>query len=93
MDARRSRAYTRAMTTIADLSATKLHPGEQSVLRDAADALLFAVHPADEELRAALAAADELVDRLVDSGRLLEETGDRLVAELEGCGPLLEAAA
>ena len=93
MDARRARSYTRALTTVADLSAAKLHADEQAVLRAAADTLLFAATPYEEGVAEALRDTDALVDRLVEAGRLLPETGDRLVAELEACGPELQAVA
>ena len=89
MTARRARAYTRALTTIADLSAAKLHAGEQDVCRAAADALLFAATPHEEGVAEAL----HELDRLVEAGRLLPETGDRLVEEIEACGPELQAVA
>ncbi len=83
----------RALTTITDLSAAKLHADEQDALRAAADALLFAAEPFDTDVADALRAADTTVDRLVEAGRLLPETADRIVAELEACGPELRAAA
>ena len=93
MDARRARAYTRALTTVTDLSAAKLHADEQQVLRTAADALVFASTPYEEGIAEALRDTDALIDRLVEAGRLLPETGDRLVAEIEACGPELQAVA
>ena len=93
MDARRARAYTRALTTITDLATAKLHAEEQDVLRSAADALLFATTPYDDDVAEALRETDALIDRLVDAERLLPETGDRLVAEIEACGPELQAVA
>ncbi len=93
MDARRARAYTRALTTITDLSAAELHPSEQEALRASADALLFAERAYDDAVAGALRQADTTVDRLVEAGRLLPETADRIVEELEACGPELQAVA
>jgi hypothetical protein len=83
------------MKALADLGPTKLHDDEQQVIRDAADALLFAEsHARQEPAREALANARELVARLVEADRLLAETADRLLADLAACGhaPLVAAA-
>jgi hypothetical protein len=77
------------MKTIQDLSASKLHPQEQELVRDAADGLLFC-----EDLRDDPAAEQgltdlyELVDRLVDSDRMEPERGQRLIEDVEACGPV-----
>lgn len=84
MNSERSQAYGRVMKHLADLGPAKLHDDEQALIRDAADTLLFTE---DEGAEQALARVDELVSRLVDSGRLLEATADRLVGDLEDCGP------
>ena len=76
------------MKTIDELSPSKLHPEEQQVVRDAADALFFC-----EDLGSDAAAEEELanlyglVDRLVENDRLQPETGERLTADVEACGP------
>jgi hypothetical protein len=72
------------MKTLNDLGPAKLHADEQELIRDAADTLLFTD---DGEAQQALDRVDELASRLVDSGRLLEDTADKLLSDLEGCGP------
>jgi len=89
MTADRARAYTELMAVVADLSAAKLHPDEQAAIREAADALLFTDDVTrDEEARAALDRADDVVERLVGTDRLLAETGDALLDAIEACGPV-----
>ena len=84
MNSERSQAYGRLMKTLADLGPAKLHDDEQELIRDAADTLLFTEGAGAEKV---LDRVDELAARLVDSGRLLEETADKLLSDLEGCGP------
>ena len=84
MNSERSQAYGRVMQTLTDLGPAKLHADEQELIRDAADALLFAE---DRSAEQALDRVDDLVGRLVDADRLLTETADRLLRDLEGCGP------
>ena len=76
------------MKTLEDLAASKLHPAEQDVVREAADGLFFCENleedPATEKL---LARLYELVDHLMDGGRLLPETAGRLTSVVEACGP------
>jgi hypothetical protein len=72
--------------TIEDLGPSKLHPTEQDRIRDAADTLLFC-----EDAPAARTALDDvrdLTDSLVESGRWLEDSAQRLLRDLEGAGPL-----
>ena len=85
----RAQAYGRVVKTVDDLAGAKLHADEQALVREAADALIFC-----EDLRAdpaaedALAAVYELVDRLVESERMVPEAARELVADVEGCGPM-----
>lgn len=89
MTSERSQAYGRTMKTLRDLAPTKLHDDEERRVREAADCLFFAEDPAnDEGARDALADVRALARHLVDSGRWEEETADRLVADVEACGPL-----
>lgn len=82
------------MKTLADLSASKLHPEEQDVVREAADALFFSEElEGDSAAEEALAGFYELVDRLLESERLLGETAGRLIAAVEACGPQAPVAA
>ncbi len=93
MTSERAQAYGRMVNTIQDLGATKLHTDEQQTVRDAADALFFCEDlAADRPAREALDAFHRLVDRLVESERLLPETAGRLAADVEACGPLVPAA-
>ena len=84
MNSERSQAYGRVMKTLADLGPAKLHDDEQALIRDAADELLFTEDAGAEKV---LDRVDELAGRLVDAGRLLEETADKLLSDLEDCGP------
>jgi hypothetical protein len=72
------------MKTLADIGPSKLHADEQEVIREAADTLFFAEDAGAAE---ALDRADELATRLVDSGRLLEDTAHQLLRDLEDSGP------
>ena len=94
MTTNRARAYGRVMTLISDLGPAKLHAAEQQAIRDAADALLFSVDVAsDDEARAALDALQDVVDRLVESERILLETGEEILDAVEACGPQTEPLA
>lgn len=84
MNSERSQAYGRVMKALADLGPAKLHADEQELIREAADTLLFTE---DASAQAVLDRVSELATRLVASDRLLEETADRLVSDLEDCGP------
>jgi len=81
------------MKTLEDLSASKLHPSEQDVVRGAADALFFCEElegdPVAEQARGDLY---DLVERLMHSERLLGESPGRLTAAVEACGPLSPVA-
>ena len=84
MNSERSQAYGRLMKTLADLGPAKLHDDEQELIRDAADELLFTEDAGAEKV---LDRVDALAGRLVESGRLLDETADKLLSDLEDCGP------
>jgi hypothetical protein len=86
MTSERSQAYGRVMQKIADLGPSKLHQSEQDRIRDAADTLLFC-----EDGTCAAEALDDvraLTGHLVESGRWLDETAERLLGDLEGTGPM-----
>jgi len=94
MTSERSQAYGRVTKLVDDLSASKLHPSEQQIVRDAADSLFFCEDlGADDEARAALAAFEQLVGNLLEAERFTAETADRLRDDVEGCGPALVGAA
>lgn len=85
----RAQAYGRVVKRLDDLSAGKLRPAERQIVRDAADALFFCEDLAsDLAAREARAALHTLSDHLVESDRLLPETAEALVSDVEGCGPL-----
>ena len=79
MNSERSQAYGRIMKTLSDLGPAKLHADEQELIRDAADELLFTEGAGAEQV---LDRVDKLASRLVDSGRLLEETAEKLISDL-----------
>jgi hypothetical protein len=86
MTSERAQAYGRVMQTIADLGPSKLHSSEQDRIRDAADTLLFC----EDSACASTALSDirELTGVLVESGRWIDETAERLLGDLEGTGPM-----
>jgi hypothetical protein len=88
----RAQAYGRVIKTLEDLAVSKLHPDEQQLIRDAADALFFCEDlGADPTAREALDSFHRLIDRLVGSDRVLPETAGRLAADVESCAPLVPA--
>src|SRR5436305_2203840 len=88
MTSNRSDAYGRVMRTLEDLSASKFHDNEQSVIREAADTMFFCERlETDDAALDAMTSVRDLADSLVEGDRLLPETMARLVADVEGCGP------
>jgi hypothetical protein len=88
MTPERSSAYSRVLALLGDLGPAKLHAGEQAVVREAADALLFG----EDDAREALDRVHDLAERLVDAERLIPETAGALVDAVEACGPPVAAA-
>jgi hypothetical protein len=88
MNNKRTQAYGRVVKTLDELGPSKLLAGEQARIREAADTLIFASDV--EETREALRDMGRLAERLVASGRWLEETVDRLIEDLLGCGPSIQ---
>ena len=84
MNSERSQAYGRVMKTLADLGPAKLHGDEQDVIRDAADTLLFSE---DETAEQALTRVEELMSAMVESDRILQDTAEQLLRDLEDTGP------
>jgi hypothetical protein len=85
----RAQAYGRVVKRLDDLSGGKLRPAEQQIVREAADALFFCDDLAsDLAVQEARAALHGLSRNLVESDRLLPETAEALVSDVEGCGPL-----
>jgi hypothetical protein len=87
----RTQAYTRVVRTLDDLGPTKLQPGEQERIREAADTLIFSETIETTE-HAAIADVMALVDHLVESGRWAAERAEELRDDLLGCGPLAPVA-
>lgn len=88
MTPERAHAYRRVLHTLSEIGPAKLQPGEQELIRDAVDSLLFA-----QDLDADAGAGDALRDvgrlgaALVDSGRWEPGTAARLVEDVAACGP------
>jgi hypothetical protein len=77
------------MKVLEDLGPSKLTAPEQELIRDAADNLFFCEDlRADNGARDALTEVQELAARLVEADRWLQESADRLLDDVEGCGPL-----
>jgi hypothetical protein len=72
------------MKTLSDLGPAKLHDDEQDLIRDAADTLLFSE---DEAAEQALVRVEELMATMVESDRILQETAEGLLRDLEDAGP------
>jgi hypothetical protein len=88
MSPERSHAYRRVMQTLIDLGASKLQPGEQDRIREAADALFFSADlDEDRAASAALEDVDDLLNALVKCGRWQRETAERLADDVYACGP------
>jgi hypothetical protein len=88
MTSDRSMAYGRVMKTLADVGPAKLQPSEREVVREAADAMFFAENlEGDVYAAEALSRLGRMAARLVESDRWLFETADRLVHDVEACGP------
>src|SRR5437899_12612484 len=88
MTSNRSDAYGRVMRTLDDLGASKFHDHEQAVIREAADTMFFCERlETDDAALDAMAAVRNLTGALVAGDRLVPETAERLVADVEGCGP------
>ena len=91
MTSERTQAYARVIHTLDELGPTKLQPGEQERLREAADTLIFS-ETIDATERATIAEVEALVDHLVESGRWTAERAGELRSDLLGCGPLAPVA-
>ena len=94
MTTNRARAYGRVMNLIDELGPAKLHADEQQAIRDAADALLFAFDiTTDADAKAALNHLDDVMDKLVESERLLADRAQAILDLVEACGPQTEPLA
>lgn len=89
MTCERAQAYGRVMKTLSDLAPTKFHPHQQEIIREAADTMFFCEDVAEDAgARQAMEAMQGLADHLLANDVLLRETVERLLADLEACGPL-----
>lgn len=86
MTSDRAQAYGRVVKAVDELHLTA---EEKAVIRQAADAMLFAeeVEPGGEA-RESLQELRDLFDTLVDAERISPDTGGSLLADVEDCGPL-----
>jgi outer membrane cobalamin receptor len=73
--------------TLRDMGPAKLWPAEQAIVRDAADALVFATDLSSEEARMALAAVVVLTDELIDAERWTASRAQELLDDVWACGP------
>jgi hypothetical protein len=85
MTSERSQSYGRVMKRLADADGVKLHDAETSIIRDAADALLFGEDGAAD----ALVLVERLMHDLAESGRWTSESAQALADDVAGCGPSL----
>ena len=89
MNSDRARAYGRLMTTVNDEGPEPLKPDERTLVREAADALLFCEDlAADEEARDGLTRVGDLAGDLVASGRWGPERAEQLLRDIESSGPM-----
>ena len=88
MNSERAHAYRRVMTTLREVGPSKLSADEQSRIREAADALLFAPMLNDDPTAwAALDDVHALARVLQDSDRWTELSVRRLLDDITECGP------
>ena len=92
MTSERSNAYGRVMKTLSDVGAVKLHDDELSIVRDAADSLLFASTLEDAAAAEAIMLVENLMGDLTESGRWTAESAQRLGDDIAACGPSLVVA-
>jgi hypothetical protein len=92
MNAERAQAYGRVMKTLNDMGPAKLQPRERELVREAADAMLFA-EDAQQDAHALMAmrALSEMAENLIESERWMFESADRLLRDVEDCGPAAPA--
>ena len=88
MTRERAQAYGRLMQIASAEGSEALQPEERTTLREAADALFFCEDISlDEEAREALARIGDLTGTLVTSERWDPGRAERVMQDLEGCGP------
>jgi hypothetical protein len=83
----RSQSYGRVVQALRDMGPSKLLPGEQETIREAADALLFTSDPLDDaDVVEAVARVEALAAHLAETGRWKPERAAALVDDVIGCG-------
>jgi hypothetical protein len=88
MTPERAHAYRRVLHTLREVGPAKLQAGEQELIREAVDNLLFAQDlNEDAGAREALRKVGTLADSLVESGRWERTTAMRLLVDVSQCGP------
>ena len=88
MTPERSQAYGRLMQIVSADGEGALQPAEQQVLREAGDALFFCEDLAlDDDARDALSRVTDLAGQLVGAERWDPELAERVMEDLEACGP------
>lgn len=92
MNSERSSAYGRVTKTLSDMGPAKLHDAERTIVRDAADTLLFATSPDDGDATEAIMLVERLMADLTASGRWTAESAHRLADDVVACGPALVVA-
>jgi hypothetical protein len=76
------------MTVVSTGGDAALDAAEQQILRDAGDALFFCEDIAlDDDARDALARVSDLAGQLVGAERWDPELAERVLQDLEDCGP------
>jgi hypothetical protein len=85
----RAAAYGRLMRTVRDDGPEALQPDECALIREAADSLFFCEELAwDDEARDGLTRVGDLAGDLVGSGRWGPDRAERLLQDIESCGPM-----
>jgi hypothetical protein len=88
MTAERAQAYGRLMQIVTTEGPEALEPDERTMLREAADALFFCEDISlDEEAREALSRIGDLTGTLVGAERWDPLRAERVLQDLEACGP------
>jgi hypothetical protein len=76
------------MRIVSSAGSERLEPGEQELLREAADALFFSADVAsDLEARDALARVNDLAAGLVGAERWGPDYAEQVLQDVEACGP------
>ena len=88
MTPERSQAYGRLMKIVSATGEGALEPAEQQILREAGDALFFCEDiTLDEDASRALSRVSDLAGQLVGAERWDPELAERVMEDLEACGP------